>query len=287
MGFLIAQQFVNGLSVGCIYAMVALGMTIIFGVSDVVNFAYGDFLMVGAYVTFFVTAATGILWAGILAAVVVMVIYSLLVERVVFKPQYGRPGLNMVLVGIGLTFIMENAAILLWGTLPNYIVFPISGSLTLPGGITITYARVAVILVLLVLLVVLYLFLNRSKMGRALRATAQNEYSAKLIGINTMLMRTVSFSISGALAAIGGAFAGTLFNVNPTMGSSLLLKGFAIVVFGGLGSIPGAICGGIILGVVESLGSTFFSSGLKDMYAFIVMILILILRPQGLFKKSA
>ena len=124
-------------------------------------------------------------------------------------------------------------------------------------------------------------------MGRALRATAQNEYSAKLIGINTMLMRTVSFSISGALAAIGGAFAGTLFNVNPTMGSSLLLKGFAIVVFGGLGSIPGAICGGIILGVVESLGSTFFSSGLKDMYAFIVMILILILRPQGLFKKSA
>lgn len=287
MTYLLTQQLLNGIAVGCIYAMVALGMTIIFGVSDVVNFAYGDFLMLAGYIAFFVFSMTGSFWIGMLGAIVCLVAFSLVAERLVFKPQYGRPGMNMVLVGIALSFIMESGAIALWGTQPKYLKFPWDGSVEILFGASLNYIRITVIVVLIILLTVLYLFLNRSKTGRALRATAQSEYGAKLIGINTLRIRTISFSISGALSAIAGAFCGALFNVEPHMGSAMLLKGFAIVVFGGLGSIPGAISGGLILGIVESLGSTFFPSSLKNLYAFVVMILILVLKPQGLFKKNA
>jgi len=277
------EQIANGLVMGSIYVLVALGMVLIYGVMHVVNFAHGVLLMVGAYVAhFFFTRLTGSYILATLLSMIVVAAIGVAIERGVFRPLAGNLR-NQVIASLGLILAVENLVVALWG--PNALQIRLASTETIInlGPLHFPVQQVVILAMTALMVTALALFLKRSRFGTAIRATSQSREAAMIVGIPVERVYWSTFAIGTALAALGGAQLGPLFLVFPTMGDAPLVKGLAGILLGGMGSVPGAVIGGLLIGVAESVSTLFLPTDYKDSVAFMVMVAILLARPQGLF----
>jgi branched-chain amino acid transport system permease protein len=283
---LLPQFIFNGLLIGAGYALVAVGLTMIFGIMNIANFAHGQFYMLGGCAAFYLAGTLGLgYFAALPLAVAAMMGLGLVLERCVFRRLRREPAMSSVLATVGLAMMLENGALVVWGPQPQPIPTPFSRLPLHLGPIFTTQARLFAVAVTLVALAGVHLFLNRTVIGTAMRATFQQSEAAALVGIRTDRVHAATFALGASLAALAGALLGAVFFVDPTMGGVATLKAFIVVIVGGLGSIPGSIAGGLILGLAESLG-TLYSSAYKDAIGFVLVILVLLYKPDGLFKRS-
>ncbi|MEI7433379.1 MAG: branched-chain amino acid ABC transporter permease [Methanomicrobiales archaeon] len=283
------QVLVWGLYAGCIYILLATGLNLIFGVMKVVNFAHGQLLMIGAYVTFSFFVLTGFNPYVLLAASIpILIVIGVCIERLCFRPILGTGKLNEIFISIGLIYILENVAAMIWTDEWKTIRSPFEEITVTIGSMKIPVDYLIIIVTTVLILVGLYIFLKKSRLGLAVRATSQNRKAAMLVGINVERMDMLSFGIGAGLAGAAGTLwvvSGQVFN--PYMGSVPAVKAFAIVIIGGLGSIPGAIIGGLILGIAENFTVLTIGGAWKDAVAFLILIIVLIIKPNGLFGEKA
>ena len=283
------QVMVWGLYAGCIYILLATGLNLIFGVMKVVNFAHGQLLMIGAYVTFSFFVLTGFNPYVLLAASIpILIVIGVCIERLCFRPILGTGKLNEIFISIGLIYILENVAAMIWTDEWKTIRSPFEEITVRIGGMKIPVDYLIIIVTTVLILVGLYIFLKKTRLGLAVRATSQNRKAAMLVGINVERMDMLSFGIGAGLAGAAGTLwvvSGQVFN--PYMGSVPAVKAFAIVIIGGLGSIPGAIIGGLILGIAENFTVLTIGGAWKDAVAFLILIIVLIIKPNGLFGEKA
>jgi branched-chain amino acid transport system permease protein len=277
-----------GIYAGCIYILLATGLNLIFGVMKIVNFAHGEFLMIGAYITATVFFLTGINpYAIILLSMLALIGIGAVVERLCFRPILGTSKLNEIFLSIGLIYIFQNSAAIIWGDEWQSIKSPYQGITVPVGSLSVPVDYIIIMVVTAGILCGLYLFLKKTKTGREMRATSQNRKGAVLVGINVERMDVLSFGIGCALAAAAGTLwmvSGQVFN--PYMGSIPAVKAFAIIILGGLGSIPGAIIGGLLYGIAENGAAYCFGGIWKDAISFIILIIVLVVRPTGIFGES-
>jgi branched-chain amino acid transport system permease protein len=282
----IAQQLFNGLVIGSVYVLIALGLTVIFGILGVAHFAHGSVAMFGGYVTFYFTQRLGIsFFPAMLLAMPCGMVLGMLIERLAYRPVRDDPHINAFIVALGLTLVIDKTNLLLFGA--DQVVIPTSYRRVFDfGGLAVVELRLYVLLTAVLLVVLMSILLNRTKMGKAVRALAQNRPAAILMGVNVERVSSVVFAISSALGVAAGALVGALFAVAPGVSEALVVKGFAVLILGGLGSIPGAIVGGLVLGMSETLAAGLISSAYKDVIAFLVMIVVLLFKPEGLMGKK-
>jgi branched-chain amino acid transport system permease protein len=282
----LAQQIINGLTIGGIYSLMALGLTVVYGILGIAHFAHGSFAMLGGYIIFFFLKKFGVsFFVAIALAMPVGVVLGMLIERFAYRPVRDAPPINSFIIALGLTMIIEGANLLMFGA--DQIVIPTSyHDVINVGTVAIVELRLYVVLTTIVLILAMTAFINRTNTGMAVRAVAQNRSAAILMGINVNRIPMIIFAISSALGIAAGAFVGALFAISPGVGEGLVIKGFAVLILGGLGSIPGAIIGGLVLGVSETLAAGFISSSYKDVIAFLVMIFVMLFRPEGLLGRA-
>jgi len=281
------QALLWGVASGCIYILLATGLNIIFGVMKLVNFAHGQLLMIGAYIAFTVTTALGLnAYVAILVAMGAVALIGVGLERFTFRKVLGTDKLNEIFVSLGLIYVFENAATLLWGNTTRQIPSPLQGLQLSLGQITISYDRLSSILIVVIILVALFLLLKKTKIGLAMRATSQKSSASMLMGINIEKVYIVTFALGAALAGAAGALYGILFNFSPTIGALPTIKAFAIIIIGGLGSIPGAVIGGLLYGIAENTAVYFLGGVWQDAVAFALLIIVLVIRPTGIFGEK-
>ena len=281
------QQVLNGLSLGGVYGLVALGLTLVYGILHVPNFAHGAFYMVGAFVSFHAMTAWGFnYWVAMGVSALAVAALSVLAERIVFHPLRNASGLHPMVAAIGVLLFLEAAAQAIWGADFQRMQTPYPGIIDL-AGVTAPIQRLMIIGAAFALMVVLHLFLTRTVMGSTIIAMAQNRDGASLVGIDANRVAMLTFAISGALAAIAATLYAPINLVFPAMGHLVITKAFVIIILGGMGSVPGAIVGGLIIGFAESFGAFYISTDYKDIIAFVLLVVILSVRPQGLFAKGA
>ena len=281
------QQVLNGLTLGGIYALVALGLTLVYGILHVPNFAHGAFYMVGAFVTFHLMTAWGWnYWLAMAGAAACVAVIGVLSERLVFHPLRHNPGLHPMIAAIGMLLFLEAAAQAIWGAEFQRMQTPYTSIIDI-GGITAPAQRLLIIAGAFTVMVALQAFLTRTVMGSTIVAMAQNRDGASLVGINANRVAMLTFAISGALAAVAAALYAPINLVYPAMGHLVITKAFVIIILGGMGSVPGAILGGLIIGFAESFGAFYISTDYKDIISFVLLVVILSFRPQGLFTNGA
>lgn len=277
------EQVVNGLMIGSVYVLVALGMVLIYGVMHVLNFAHGALFMAGGYLChFFFMQVTGNYPAAILLSMLALGAFGILLERSVFRPLSGNLR-NQVIASLGLVLAIENAVVALWGPNALQLKVPATETLVEFGELRFPLQHLLIIGVTAVIVVALTLFLKFSRFGTAIRATSQSREAALVVGIPVGRIYWTTFALGTMLAALGGALLGPLFLVFPQMGEAPLVKGLAGILLGGMGSVPGAVLGGMIIGVAESVSTLWIPTDYRDSIAFLVMVAILLVRPQGLF----
>ncbi len=276
------NQIIIGIQLGSQYVLVALGLTLIFGILDISHFAHGSMYMIGAYMLYIVMVLGGInYWLALVICMAALSIAGVLVERVVYRPLRGQPSINSFIASIGLILVLET---LVRGINNNALSVPKPIDRTFSFlGMTMEAQRLVVIVGAIVFIILLQLFIKRTRLGTAIEAMAQDREGASLVGISVNRMSALTFAIATALAAAAAGLMAPMAFVSPGMGSVLVLKAFVIVVIGGLGSMKGAIFGGYILGIMEALAIAYVSSAYKDVFAFGVLIIILAIRPTGLF----
>lgn len=276
-----------GVAIGCVYILLATGLNIIFGVMKLVNFAHGQLLMIGAYLTWTITYSAGLnAYAAIIVSMLVVACIGVAVERLTFRRVLGGDKLNEIFVSLGLIYIFENAAMLIWGASSKQIVSPLSGmSLALPS-ISITYDRIVAVFVVIATLIAFGLLIQKTKIGLAMRATSQRNTTAMLMGINVETIYMLTFAIGAALAGVAGGLYGIIFSFDYQVGAIPTIIAFAIIILGGLGSIKGAIIGGLLYGIVEQLATLFFGGVWGSAVAFAMLIVVLIFRPNGIFGEK-
>ena len=280
------QHLLNGLVLGGTYALLGIGLTLIFGLMNVVNFAHGEFYTLGAYLTF---AGTSMLRVDFLLAVAAAILGGGLAgaacERVLLRPLAGESIDTTMLATIGLWIVLQNGELLAWGGVARSIAHPFPTPPVVLGPVSLAPLRLAVLGAALVLILGAHLLIHRTSLGVAMRATFQDGETAALMGIEIGRIRTLTFAVGSGLAAAAGALLGPIFLVYPAMGDLAALKAFAVVILGGLGSFAGATLGGLLLGVAEELGAGYVSSGYRDAVGFVIIILVLLFRPAGLFTR--
>ena len=282
---LFAQQVLNGLVTGSVYSLVALGLTLIYGTMQVPNFAHGQLFMLGAYIAYASTRAGLNYWAAMAASVLAVAMLGVVLERLVFRPLRDAPHLNSMIAALGMMLFLEAVAQNIWGEEFRHMDSPYGGVVSL-FGLLVTTHRLILVGAAAVLMAALLWFLTRTVAGSAIRATAQNPEGALLVGIDTSRVAMVTFGISAALAAFAGVLIAPISLVYPSMGAMITLKGFVIVVLGGMGSVPGALIGGYLLALAESLGGTYVSATYQDLVAFVLLALVFTVKPTGLFKEA-
>lgn len=281
----ILQQVLNGLAIGSVYVMIALGLTVVFGILGIAHFAHGSVSMSGGYLTFFFGGALGIgFFPAMALAMLTGAVIGLLIERLAYRPVRDAPHINAFIIALGLTMMVEGLNLLSFGADQVVIQTPYKDVYKI-GGVAVAELRLAVILTAITLVGVVALLISRTKTGKAIRAVAQNRPAAVLMGANVNRVSAIVFGVSSALGASAGALVGALLAISPGVGEGFAVKGFAVLILGGLGSIPGAVVGGLVLGISESLAAGFISSAYKDVIAFLVMIVVLLFRPEGLLGK--
>jgi branched-chain amino acid transport system permease protein len=282
------DHLINGLSLGSIYAIIALGYTMVYGIAKMLNFAHGDVIMVGAYIAF-----CGLQYWGlspvlaILVAMVACTILGITIEGLAYRPLRQAASLAVLITAIGVSYLLQNIALMIWGANPKS--FPttfINGSSIRLGQLNISTATIITILANVIIMVGLTLFTSRTKMGKAMRCVSEDRGAAELMGINVNRTISLTFAIGSALAAIAGILLCSSYPIlQPTTGSMPGIKAFTAAVFGGIGSIPGAMLGGILLGVIEIFGKAYISTELGDAIVFAVLIIVLLVKPAGLLGK--
>ena len=285
----ILNNLINGISLGSVYAIIALGYTMVYGIAKMLNFAHGDVIMVGAYVCFFATGQFGLPpLVGVLLAMVVCTILGMVIERLAYKPLRQAPSLAVLITAIGVSYFLQNSALLLWKSDPKVFTSVVgTGSIKLfDGQLTITHVAIVTVLACVVIMLALTWFTGRTKMGKAMRACSEDKAAAQLMGIDVDRTISMTFAIGSALAAIAGVLlCSTYPSLMPTTGSLPGIKAFTAAVFGGIGSIPGAMLGGILLGIIEIFAKA-FNTNISDAVVFAVLIVVLLVKPAGLLGKA-
>ena len=279
---------ISGISLGSIYAIIALGYTMVYGIAKMLNFAHGDVIMVGAYICFYATARFELpAIVGVILAIIVCTVLGIVIERLAYKPLRAAPILAVLITAIGVSYFLQNAALLLWSSNPKVFTSVIpKGNISLFGGqLTIPYVTLVTIVVCIIIMIALVWFTSKTKMGKAMRACSEDKGAAQLMGINVNSTISATFAIGSALAAIAGVLLCS-FNTSlmPTTGSMPGIKAFTAAVFGGIGSIPGALLGGILLGIIEIFAKA-FNTNISDAVVFLVLIVVLLVKPTGLLGK--
>ncbi len=282
------QQVVNGLSLGSIYALIALGYTMVYGIIKLINFAHGDIYMLGAYIGFAAVTIGGLgFFPALIAAMVLCALIGILTERIAYKPLRNSPRITLLITAIGISFFMEYAMMYFVGA--NVRAFPdvLPKTQYRLGSVVINLQQIAIIVTTIVLMVVLQFIVHKTKIGKAMRAVSADRDAAELMGIKVDQTISATFAIGSALAGAAGVLVGIFYNsINPLMGMMPGLKAFVAAVFGGIGIIPGAMIGGISIGVIETMVSGYGSSMYKDAVVFAILILVLIFKPSGLLGKN-
>ncbi len=284
------SYLINGISLGSVYAIIALGYTMVYGIAKMLNFAHGDVIMIGGYVIFTVVATMGLHPAlGILIAVAACTLLGITIEKIAYKPLRSATPLAVLITAIGVSYLLQNIALLIFG--PNTKLF--SSVITVPaisladGQINITGETQVTIAACIIIMIALTLFINKSKAGQAMLAVSEDKGAAELMGINVNATIALTFAIGSALAAIAGALLCSAYpTLSPYTGSMPGIKAFVAAVFGGIGSIPGALIGGIFLGIIENLSRAYISSQMADAIVFGVLIIVLLVRPTGILGKK-
>ena len=281
------QHLANAVILGGTYALLGIGLTIIFGIMRVVNFTHGELYAFGAYVVYLVAAALGLgFFLGLAVAVTAGVLLGALMEIALLRPMRNADIDTVMLMMIGAWIIMQNSELFVWGGVAKAIVTPFPEAPLVLGPVSISWLRLFVLLIALLLIVATYLLIHRTRLGKAMRATFQDRETAALMGVDIDAIHTATFAIGSGLAAAAGALLGPVFLVTPTMGDLASLKAFAIVILGGLGNITGATMGGFILALVEEIGAGYVSSGYRDAMGFLIIIVVMLFKPTGLFARA-
>ena len=283
----IILTLVWGVAIGCVYILLATGLNIIFGVMKLVNFAHGQLLMISAFLTWTISVSLGLnAYLAILFSMIIVALLGVVVERFTFRRVLGTDKLNEIFVSLGLIYIFENIAMLIWGASSKQVVSPFYGmSVSLPG-LSISYDRVIAVFVVVASLVIFGLLLWKTKIGLAMRATSQRNTTAMLMGINVQKVYMFTFAIGAALAAVAGGLYGVIYPFDYQVGALPTIIAFAIIIMGGLGSIKGAIIGGLLYGITEQLATLFLGGTWGSAVAFTLLIVVLIIRPNGIFGQK-
>jgi len=283
------SYLISGISLGSVYAIIALGYTMVYGIAKMLNFAHGDVIMVGAYVCFFATSSFGLPpLLGVILAMVVCTALGVVIERLAYKPLRQATSLAVLITAIGMSYFLQNAAQLLWTSNPKIFTSVVgTGKQELFGGeLSISHVTIVTIVACVIIMIALTLFTSKTKMGKAMRACSEDKSAAQLMGINVNTTISVTFAIGSALAAIAGVLLCSAYpTLMPTTGSMPGIKAFTAAVFGGIGSIPGAMLGGILLGIIEIFAKAYISTQLSDAIVFAVLIVVLLVKPAGLLGK--
>ncbi|MGN0612125.1 MAG: branched-chain amino acid ABC transporter permease [Ruminiclostridium sp.] len=288
MGFL--NNLINGISLGSIYAVIALGYTLVYGIAKMLNFAHGDVIMVGGYVIFYSMTSFQINpYISVLLAVIACTVLGIIIEKIAYKPLRQATSLSVLITAIGVSYFLQNSALLLFGEKPvNFTSVVNIPSISLfDGQIVITGETIVAIIISILIVVGLSLFIKKTKSGRAMLAVSEDKDAAQLMGININRTISLTFAIGAGLAAIAGALLCSAYpTLQNTTGAMPGIKAFVAAVFGGIGSVPGAMIGGILIGVIEILGRAYISPQLSDAIVFAVLILVLIIKPTGILGKK-
>ena len=289
MNFL--TNLISGLSLGSVYAIIALGYTMVYGISKMLNFAHGDIIMIGGYVSFVLTMYVGMNgWVALLVAMVVCTLLGILIERLAYRPLRGTGSLAVLITAIGVSYFLQNSALLIWGANPRVFPSLFEGINTIHaagGKLTIAPVSLFTILANILIMIVLTLFVNRTKAGKAMRAVSEDNGAAQLMGINVNQSISLTFAIGSGLAAVACVLMCSAYPVlMPTTGAMPGIKAFTAAVFGGIGSIPGAMIGGLILGIIEIFSRAYISTELSDAIVFACLIIVLLVKPTGLLGKK-
>lgn len=285
-GALLGQVLVNGLVLSALYVLMALGFTLIFGVLRIVNFAHGEFYMLGAFMVYVFFARSGVSYPiAVVLAVLISGILGAFCETAIFRP-FRSKDIEGMISALGLSIVLQNLALVIWGPYDLGVPQVVRGSLRIDGIILAT-ERVLVVVMTMIILAAFYVFLKYTKTGLAIRALAQDMEITVVMGIKLNRAYTLAFALGTALAAAAGALVAPLFQINPWIGHSPMMKSFIVVILGGLGNIPGAVIGGLILGFVESVLATFVTKVFADWVGFVLVMLILLIRPAGLLGRMA
>lgn len=278
------QDLASGLIMGLAYASIAVGLSLIFGVLRIINFAHGEFYMLGGLILYSLTNGGLNFFPALAGAVIGTMLLAALIDRLVLKPLRRADEATIALATLGISIFLANTGLILWGPIPHNIPIPFSAApLVLPGNVYLSRFELFTALLTLVAIVGLHLVLQKTSAGRQIRAVVQDRDAAALVGLDVDRIYTTTFAVGCGLAALSGGLLGSMFLVYPSMGLAAVLKAFVVVVIGGMGSLGGAVAGGILLGVTESLGGAFMPAGFKDIIGFVFIILVLALQPQGIF----
>lgn len=284
------SYLINGISLGSVYALIALGYTMVYGIAKMLNFAHGDVIMIGSYVIFFAFGSFGLNpIVSVLLSMVVCTILGVTMERVAYRPLREAPSLAVLITAIGVSYLLQQVAQLLWTSNPKNFksVVSLQPIKLFDGQLTISAETLVTILACILIMVVLTLFINHTSAGHAMLAVSEDRGAAQLMGINVNATISLTFAIGSALAAVAGPLMCSSYpTLMPTTGAMPGIKAFVAAVFGGIGSIPGAFLGGILLGIIENLSKAYISTQLSDAIVFVVLIVVLIVKPTGLLGKK-
>ena len=289
MSFLI--YFINGISLGSVYAIIALGYTMVYGIAKMLNFAHGDIIMVGGYISYFAAFSFGLPPLGcLLAAILGCTLLGIIIERLAYRPLREAQSLAVLITAIGVSYFLQNGAMQLWSSNPKVYTSLVAIKKAPPtlfnGQLVISWETIVTISACIVIMIVLTLLIKCTRLGKAMRAVSEDKGAAQLMGINVNFTISMTFAIGSALAAVAGALLCSAYpTLTPTTGSMPGIKAFTAAVFGGIGSIPGAFLGGILLGIIEKLSQAYISTQLSDAIVFAVLIIVLSVRPYGLLGK--
>ena len=290
------SYLISGISLGSVYAIIALGYTMVYGIAKMLNFAHGDVIMVGGYISFCAMSYLGLPgWAALILAMIFCTVLGVVIEGLAYRPLREAPSLAVLITAIGVSYLLQNSALLIWGATPKVFspIIPTTkadGTLTtlqlFDGQLSISYIALLTMACCILIMVALTLFTNKTKMGKAMRACSEDKGAAQLMGINVNKTISTTFAIGSGLAAVAGVLMCSSYpTLMPTTGSMPGIKAFTAAVFGGIGSIPGAFLGGILLGVIEALARAYISTQLSNSIVFAVLIVVLLVRPAGLLGK--
>lgn len=280
------KQLINGLSIGSVYALVALGYTMVYGIVKLINFAHGDIIMVGSFIILFAMKSAGFsFWSSILISFILCALLGVIIEKIAYKPLRKAPRISALITAIGVSIFLQNIFMLIFKPNPRSFPNALDGNMNI-AGLNISYTTFLTILISIILMAVLQLFVKKAKTGKAMRAVSEDEGAAALMGINVNNTISITFAIGSGLAAVGGALYSAAYPlVDPYMGAMFGLKAFVAAVIGGIGVIPGAIVGGLIMGIAESMTKAYISSQLTDVIVFGILIVVLLFKPAGILGK--
>ena len=282
------EQLINGLRTGSIYALIAIGYTMVYGIAKMINFAHGDIIMVGAYALYFSISVLGLpVPVALLLTVIVCSVLGVLIEKIAYKPLRKAPPLAVLITAIGMSFFLQSSSLLIFGSTPIPFQSVIPNENIKVGPVIISSITLVTLVVTAVAMILLTLFINKTKLGSAMRAVSEDKGAAELMGINVNSTISMTFAIGSALAAVAGIlYISQYQSMKPTLGALPGIKAFVAAVLGGIGSIPGAMLGGILLGLIESVSKAYISTELADAIVFGVLIVVLLFRPSGLLGKK-